>query len=154
MAERDDDDVAVRAAGGVVLRDGPEGPEVAIVHRPRYDDWSLPKGKLDGGEQWDECALREVEEETGLRCVLGDELEPVRYRDRKQRPKLVRFWSMRALDPTSEFSANDEVDELRWLSLESAAELLDYPHDRELITALAQGATTTNAAQSSGSRPP
>jgi len=153
MAERDDD-VAVRAAGGVVLRDGPEGPEVAIVHRPRYDDWSLPKGKLDDGEQWDECALREVEEETGLRCVLGDELEPVRYRDRKQRPKLVRFWSMRALDPTSEFSANDEVDELRWLSLESAAELLDYPHDRELITALAQGATTTNTAQSSGSRPP
>ena len=138
MAERDDDDVAVRAAGGVVLRDGPEGPEVAIVHRPRYDDWSLPKGKLDDGEQWDECALREVEEETGLRCVLGHELAPVRYRDRKQRPKLVRFWSMRALDPTSEFSANDEVDQLRWLSLESAAELLDYPHDRELITALAQ----------------
>ena len=154
MAEHDDDDVAVRAAGGVVLRDGPEGREVAIVHRPRYDDWSLPKGKLGRGEQWDECALREVEEETGLRCVLGNELEPVRYRDRKQRPKLVRFWSMRALDPTSEFSANDEVDELRWLSLESAAELLDYPHDRELVTALAQGVTGANAAQSSGTRPP
>ena len=154
MAEHDDDDVTVRAAGGVVLRDGSEGPEVAVVHRPRYDDWSLPKGKLQAGEEWDECALREVEEETGLRCVLGDELEPVRYRDRKQRPKLVRFWSMRALDPTSEFSANDEVDELRWLSLESAAALLDYPHDRELVTALAPGATGADAAQSSGARPP
>ena len=140
MAERDGDDVDVRAAGGVVLRDGSGGPEVAVVHRPRYDDWSLPKGKLEPDEQWDECALREVEEETGLRCVLCDELEPVRYRDRKQRAKLVRFWSMRALAPTTEFSANDEVDEMRWLSLESAAELLDYPHDRELITALARSA--------------
>lgn len=138
MSERaDDDDVAVRAAGGVVLRDGTEGPEVAIVHRPRYDDWSLPKGKLEPGEQWAECALREVEEETGLRCLLGDELEPVRYRDRKQRAKLVRFWSMRALNATSEFSANNEVDELRWISLDSALELLDYGHDRELVRAVA-----------------
>lgn len=136
-AAPDGGEAAVRAAGGVVLREGANGREVAIVHRPRYDDWSLPKGKLEPGESWADGALREVEEETGLRCELGEELEPVRYRDRKQRQKLVRFWSMRPLDAGSEFSANDEVDELRWISLSAADELLDYEHDRELVRALA-----------------
>ena len=70
----------------MVVRDGGDGPEVAVVHRPRYDDWSLPKGKLDAGERWRDAALREVREETGMRCELGDELAPARYRDRKGRP--------------------------------------------------------------------
>jgi len=120
----------VAAAGGVVLRDG----EIAVVHRPRYDDWSLPKGKLDPGEGWEEAAVREVEEETGLRCELGAELAPARYRDRKGRDKLVRWWLMTPLD--GEFTATDEVDELRWLDLEAALELLDYDHDRQLVQAL------------------
>ena len=73
------------AAGGLVVRDRGDGPELAVVHRPRYDDWSLPKGKLEPRGGWEQAALREVEEETGLRCELGRELEPARYRDRKGR---------------------------------------------------------------------
>ncbi len=125
----------VSAAGGVVIRDGGAGsPEVAVVHRPRYDDWSLPKGKLEPGEEWSDAALREVEEETGIRCELGEELEPARYRDRKGREKLVRWWLMRPLG--GEFVAGDEVDDLRWLDLGEALEALDYEHDRELIRSL------------------
>jgi 8-oxo-dGTP diphosphatase len=124
----------VAAAGGVVLRQGDEGPEVAVVHRPRYDDWSLPKGKLDPDEEWAAAALREVEEETGLRCELGPELAPARYRDRKGRDKLVRWWLMRPLE--GDFTVNDEIDELRWLSPQQAVELLDYEHDRDLVRAV------------------
>ena len=91
-------DPEVRAAGGLVVRDRGDGPEFAVVHRPRYDDWSLPKGKLDRGEGWEQAALREVEEETGLHCELGRQLEPARYRDRKGRTKEVRWWQMSPLD--------------------------------------------------------
>ena len=85
----------VRAAGGVVWRrrTGP-GYDVLLVHRPKYDDWTLPKGKADDGESDEDCALREVEEETGLRCLLGPELVAVDYRDRYDRPKHVRYWTM------------------------------------------------------------
>jgi 8-oxo-dGTP diphosphatase len=121
----------VRAAGGVVWRDSDAGREVAVVHRPRYDDWSLPKGKLLEGEDWLEGALREVEEETGLRCEPGEELEPTRYEDRKGREKLVRWWSMRPV--AGDFEPNDEVDDLRWLAPAEAIETLDYDHDRRLI---------------------
>jgi len=125
----------VKASGGVVRRRGENGPEVALVHRPRYDDWSLPKGKLDPGEGWEEAALREVREETGLRCALGEELAPVAYTDRKGRAKVVRYWLM---DPQGgSFEPNDEVDELRWLPLDEAAALLTYPHDRELVAGAA-----------------
>ena len=124
-------DAEVRAAGGLVVRDRGEGPELAVVHRPRYDDWSLPKGKLERGEGWEEAALREVQEETGLRCALGRELEPARYRDRKGRTKLVRWWLMSPLGGS--FEAGDEVDELRWMTPEAAGELLDYEHDRDLV---------------------
>jgi 8-oxo-dGTP diphosphatase len=123
-----------RAAGGLVVRDAADGPEVAVVHRPRYDDWSLPKGKLGEAESWEEAALREVREETGMRCVLGRELAPARYRDRKGRDKLVRYWLMRPLEGS--FAPTDEVDELRWLEPSRAVELLDYEHDRELVAAL------------------
>ena len=106
-------------------------PEVAVVHRPRYDDWTLPKGKLEAGEGWSEAALREVEEETGLRCELGRELEPSRYEDQKGRPKLVRWWVMTPME--GEFAANDEVDELRWLDPDAAAGVLAYDRDRDLV---------------------
>jgi 8-oxo-dGTP diphosphatase len=120
----------VYAAGGVVIRDG----RVAVVHRPRYDDWSLPKGKLDPGESFEEAALREVEEETGLRCRLGRELPSTEYRDSKGRPKLVRYWEMIPLE--GEFSPSGEVDELRWLDPARAGDLLSYEHDRELLRAV------------------
>src|SRR5947208_721849 len=84
----------VRAAGGLVTRTRPGGVEVLIVHRPRYDDWSLPKGKAEPGETDEDTALREVEEETGYRCRLGAELPTVYYEDRRGRQKQVRFWHM------------------------------------------------------------
>jgi 8-oxo-dGTP diphosphatase len=105
---------------------------VVVVHRPRYDDWSLPKGKLDPGEGWEAAALREVEEEVGLRCRLGPELPPVNYRDNKGRDKVVRYWLMEP-DGEAAFEPNDEVDEMRWLEPGAAAELLSYPHDAELV---------------------
>jgi 8-oxo-dGTP pyrophosphatase MutT (NUDIX family) len=126
----------IEAAGGVVVRERDDGGrEVAIVHRPRYDDWSFPKGKLAGGEDWRQAALREVSEETGLRCETVAELAPSRYIDRKGRPKEVRWWLMRPLD--GRFEPSDEVDELRWVPLEEAAELLDYEQDRELVESVA-----------------
>jgi 8-oxo-dGTP diphosphatase len=123
----------VRAAGGVVVREHDGELEVAAVHRPRYDDWSLPKGKLLSGEEWEAGALREVREETGLRCELIEELESASYLDRRGRRKLVRYWLMRALD--GDFEPGDEVDELRWLGLDQAA-TLTYEHDRRLTEAL------------------
>jgi 8-oxo-dGTP diphosphatase len=119
----------IEAAGGVILREG----LVAVVHRGRYDDWSLPKGKLDEGESFEQAALREVLEETGLECELGEELEPVSYIDEKGRPKLVRYWLMSVLG--GEFEPNDEVDDLRWLVPSEAVILLSYPHDRALVEA-------------------
>jgi 8-oxo-dGTP diphosphatase len=121
----------------VVWRETEHGIEVAVVHRPRYDDWSLPKGKLQPDEEWLEGALREVEEETGLRAEPGEELEPARYRDRKGRDKLVRWWSMRAVE--GRFEPNDEVDELRWLTPDEATSTLDYDHDRKLVARIAGG---------------
>ena len=124
----------VRAAGGVVVRERDGRREVAVVHRPKYDDWSLPKGKLHEGEDWQQGALREVEEETGQRCEIEVELEPDRYLDQKGRDKRVRWFRMRPLGGT--FRAGDEVDELRWLEPREAKALLDYEHDRRLMSAL------------------
>jgi 8-oxo-dGTP diphosphatase len=121
----------VAAAGGVVVRSGDGGRRVAVIHRPKYMDWSLPKGKLEPGEDWLEAALREVEEETGYRCKPSVELPHVSYLDRKGRRKLVRYWLMEPVD--GEFQPHGEVDELRWIGREQAEELLTYPHDRELV---------------------
>lgn len=121
----------MKASGGVVWRRAGGGIEVALVHRPRYDDWSFPKGKLDRGESWEDAALREVEEEIGLRCRLGHELPPTSYHDNKGRPKVVRYWMMEPLE--GEFVPSDEVDEVRWLSPPDADRLLSYAHDRELL---------------------
>jgi 8-oxo-dGTP diphosphatase len=124
----------VKASGGIVWRRAPDGElELVVVHRPRYDDWSLPKGKLDPGETWEHAALREVEEEVGLRCRIGEELPPVYYRDNKGREKAVRYWLMEPEDADAQFKPNDEVDEMRWVDMAAAAELLSYPHDAELV---------------------
>jgi 8-oxo-dGTP diphosphatase len=124
----------VRAAGGVVWRRNGDGVvRVLVVHRPRYDDWSLPKGKADAGESDEGCALREVEEETGLRCRLGAELPSTRYRDNKGRDKVVRYFLMEPL--SGEFSPNSEIDEIRWLPVGDALALLSYDHDRPVVEA-------------------
>ena len=102
-----------------------------MIHRPKYMDWSLPKGKLEEGEGWQEAALREVKEETGYRCAALDELPNVSYLDRHGRRKLVRYWLMETLD--GEFEPHGEVDELRWASPEETEQLLTYPHDRVLV---------------------
>ena len=132
----DPDAADVKASGGVVWRRAPGGAvELVVVHRPRYDDWSLPKGKLDAGETWEQAALREVEEEVGLRCRLGEELPPVGYRDNKGREKVVRYWLMEPEGGDAPFTPNDEVDEMRWVDVAAASALLSYPHDAELVRA-------------------
>ena len=127
----------VRAAGGVVWRMNDDaGVEVLVIHRPAYDDWSFPKGKVDPGDVDEEhTALREVEEEAGVRGALGRELPSCDYVDRKGRPKHVRYWEMRRL--SGEFTPNREADEARWLPLRDAGGVLTYPRDREVLTAFA-----------------
>jgi 8-oxo-dGTP pyrophosphatase MutT (NUDIX family) len=115
----------VRAAGGVIERDG----SVLLVHRPRYDDWSFPKGKLEGDETWEQAALREVEEETGLRCELGEDLGRTNY-EVDAGPKEVRYFRMTC---EGEPRAQNEVDEVRWVPLAEARALLTQPRDRELL---------------------
>jgi 8-oxo-dGTP diphosphatase len=139
MTEEERPSEIVRAAGGVVLRRAPTGElEVALVHRPAYDDWSFPKGKLAPGERVEDAAVREVEEETGMRCRLGRPLSSVRYRDRKGRSKVVSYWTM---DPEGgAFHPTDEVDQLRWVSVRDAARALTYPHDRDLLREATAGA--------------
>jgi 8-oxo-dGTP diphosphatase len=126
-------DAEVLAAGGVVVRD--DG-RIAVIHRPRYDDWSLPKGKLEPGESFEDGAVREVLEETGVRGRIVGELEPTSYVDRKGRDKLVRWYRMELDGDPSDFAPNDEVDELRWLTPDEAHGLVSYDHDRVLIRTL------------------
>jgi 8-oxo-dGTP diphosphatase len=118
----------VKAAGGVVERDG----RVLLVHRPQYDDWSFPKGKLEEGETWEAAAIREVEEETGLRCELLGELGRTHYLVAKG-AKEVRYFRMSCL---GEAGPQNEVDEVRWLSLAEARELLTHERDRSLLDRL------------------
>ena len=137
MTRRDE---VVRAAGGVVLRGGKHGkgaPRILLVHRPRYDDWSLPKGKAEAGERLQDTALREVQEETGLACRLGPEVGRTRYRDARGRQKVVRYWLMEPM-AEAEFEPNDEVDEVAWCSPEEAAAILSYDHDQRLVASVGE----------------
>jgi 8-oxo-dGTP pyrophosphatase MutT (NUDIX family) len=125
----------VRAAGGVPVRVGERGLEVLVVHRPAYGDWSFPKGKCEPGESDDACALREVEEETGLRCALGEELPSTEYVDARGREKVVRYWRLRVVGGDEAFE--HEVDEARWVTPAAAEALLTYPRDLAVLRAAA-----------------
>ena len=126
---------SVKAAGGVLWRRGPNGPETLLIHRPRYGDWSFPKGKLKRGESDEEAALREVEEEVGVRASLGPELAGTSYRDLKGRQKTVRYWAIE-LPEGAEPIAGDGVDDWRWAALDDAAEELTWARDREVLDSL------------------
>ena len=125
----------VRAAGGVPWRRDGDALEVLVIHRPRYGDWTFPKGKLDPGETWEQAAVREVWEETAIVAVLGVEIAGTEYRDRHGCAKHVRYWSM-PVAADAGFEPNDEVDERRWVSAAAAAGLLTYDHDRTVLTDL------------------
>jgi 8-oxo-dGTP pyrophosphatase MutT (NUDIX family) len=121
----------VRAAGAVLENDA---GELAVIYRPKYYDWTLPKGKLEPGETEEEAAVREVEEETGYTGELGDELGSVSYTDRHGRPKVVHYWRMKVTG--GEFQPNREVSELLWLPAHQAAEQLSFDRDREILARL------------------
>jgi 8-oxo-dGTP diphosphatase len=140
----------IRAAGAVLWRPGVSGPEVALIHRPRYDDWSFPKGKSDPGEHVLATAVREVREETGFRIVLGRRLGAAHYPS-EGRPKRVDYWAARPEDgsgppaPAAAFVPNDEVDDLAWLPLAAAQDRLTYPHDNQVLGEFAAGPAVTAA---------
>ena len=118
----------LRAAGGLVVRDG----RVLVVHRPKYDDWAFPKGKLEAGESWEDAAVREVWEETGVRCELGAFLGSSHYAPSGV-PKEVRWWAMTTTD---EAGPSNEVDEVRWATPDEARQLLSYAGERQLLETL------------------
>jgi 8-oxo-dGTP diphosphatase len=125
----------VRAAGGIVTRrSATREVEVVVVHRASYADWTFPKGKLHAGETEEEAALREVEEETRLRCRLGRELGSTRYHDSLGRPKTVRYWVMDA--DAGELEPANEIDAARWATLAEARRLLTYDRDVALLDLL------------------
>ncbi|HEX2772853.1 MAG TPA: bifunctional NUDIX hydrolase/histidine phosphatase family protein [Micromonosporaceae bacterium] len=128
--------IPVRAAGGVVWRPGRDDVEVCVVHRPRYDDWSLPKGKLEPGEHPLVAAVREVAEEANIRAVPQVRLSRAQYTMRDGVPKTVDYWSMRAVDEGG-FEAHTEVDKMRWLPVDDAAQLVSYSHDVSVLRAFA-----------------
>jgi 8-oxo-dGTP pyrophosphatase MutT (NUDIX family) len=126
-------DRVVRAAGGLITREGSDGAEILLVHRPRYDDWTLPKGKAKTGETDEVCALREVEEETSLSVELCAELIATEYVS-KGRPKRVRYWLAEAQHPEAA-RAQNEVDEIAWLAPGEAEARLSYDRDVAVLRA-------------------
>lgn len=127
--------VEVRAAGAVVIRttDG-RVAEVLAVHRPRYDDWSLPKGKLDDDETYEEAAVREVLEETGMLIELGRPLHETTYTDRHGRAKVVRWWTATVLEQR-DWTPDDEIDDVAWIPIAEVRDRLTYPADHALVDA-------------------
>jgi 8-oxo-dGTP pyrophosphatase MutT (NUDIX family) len=150
----------IRAAGGVVWRDAPGGPVVALVHRPKHGDWSLPKGKLEKGESFPAAALREVSEETGCRASLGQFVGHTLYEVRG-RPKVVMFWNM-FVEVVSPFRPTREIDDVAWLDPMEALGRLDHPEERRVLLAAIDARAERRAAvrplrpavRSSRSRPP
>ena len=132
----------IRAAGAILWRQSGRGAQVAVIHRPKYDDWSFAKGKVIPGEHILEAALREVAEETGLRVTLGRNLPPVRYLVDGM-PKRVDYWSARVEQPAARFIPNNEVDRLRWEAVRGASGTLSYPHDVKLLTDFSAGPRQT-----------
>lgn len=124
-------DVEVWAAGGMVRRVSERGKEILVVHRPRHEDWSLPKGKVDPGETLLDTAGREVREETGFVCELAEAVAVIRYRDAANRQKLVVYFDATVVEGT--FQPNDEVDDIRWCTSSEAELLLTYPRDRRVV---------------------
>jgi 8-oxo-dGTP diphosphatase len=116
------------------VRAAETGPEILLIHRPRYGDWTFPKGKCGSAESDEACALREVEEETGLRCELLTELPSTSYRDSRARRKRVRYWAMHAV--SGSFEPNHEVDQVRWVTPGEAQELLSYERDLAVLRAV------------------
>ncbi|MFE6483978.1 NUDIX hydrolase [Streptomyces sp. NPDC057757] len=131
------DDDTIQAAGCVLWRVSPVRVpgelEICLVHRPKYDDWSHPKGKLKRGEEHLAAALREVEEESGFRCAPGARLPSVLYYAGGRR-KEVSYWAAKATD--GRFTPNREVDRIAWLSPDAARTRLTQPRDRDLVDAL------------------
>jgi 8-oxo-dGTP diphosphatase len=125
----------IQAAGGLIVRRQSGRLQVVVVHRPAQEDWSFPKGKLEESETFEDAALREVREETGMACRLVRFIGHTEYTDRKGRPKVVAYWVMAA--ESGAFAVNEEVDELRWLALPEATSLLSYERDRELLAVVA-----------------
>lgn len=123
----------ILAAGGIVWRDAPRGRELVVVHRPRYDDWSLPKGKLDRGERWQQAALREVEEETGFEVRLGEFAGGCAYTTNRG-PKVVLYWHMQLVGP-ARFAPHDpkEVDAHAWLTPDEAWARLTHERERRVL---------------------
>ncbi len=125
-------EIEVKAAGGIVVRSAKKGPKVLLVHRPNYNDWSFPKGKLDAGEKFKHAAHREVFEETGYDCKLHKpSLPSLYYADGKGRSKEVRYWMMTAM--SGEFEPNDEVDLIAWVRWDKVVDRLSYAKDREFF---------------------
>jgi 8-oxo-dGTP diphosphatase len=123
----------MEAAGGVLWKETSMGFKLAIIHRQRYDDWSLPKGKRKLGERWEETALREVLEETGCQATLGAFIGSTSYLvDAHISPKVVLFWQMHLLKE-GQFVPNDEVDRLEWVHPQEALNTLDYPDERQIV---------------------
>jgi 8-oxo-dGTP pyrophosphatase MutT (NUDIX family) len=132
----------VRAAGAVVWRDGAAGTEVALVHRPKYDDWTIPKGKCEPGEHVLLTAVREVAEETGHRVALGRRLSPSFY-DVEGRPKRVDYWAGRCRDPDAAFVPGHEIDDMTWLPVTEAARRLTYGRDVAVLEEFTSGPART-----------
>jgi 8-oxo-dGTP diphosphatase len=139
----------VRAAGGLLWRPAPAGPRVALVHRPRRNDWSLPKGKLDDGEGWEEAALREVEEETGCVARVTAFAGATSYFGRRA-PKVVLYWHM-TLVRDGKLDAGDEIDQVAWLAPAEAIARLDYEVDRRLLARATAGGASRAGQGGAGS---
>ena len=125
-----------RAAGGVVWRNGAEGVEILQVHRPRYGDWTFPKGKVEDDESLLECACREVWEEAGVTPLVGCYLGRISYTQRTGQPKVVDYWAMRAEGLT--FVPSAEVDRIRWVDESSLTALVAYATERKLVAGLGE----------------